>query len=87
MTFLQHFEDLIVGNFCVRAYDIMTACKTYVDGVDLGYDDNICLQERDNTLKTNWSNFKEEVAKIMRLFSNMSSMMPPRSVRSFRTNV
>lgn len=52
----------------MHAHDTMTVCKAYVDGTQLGYDVKIWLQERDKALKTNWSNFKSEVAKIIRFF-------------------
>ncbi|KNA03489.1 hypothetical protein SOVF_208620 isoform A [Spinacia oleracea] len=62
----QHFEDLVAGHFRVRAHDIMTACKAYVDGAELGCDVKKWLREGDKALKTSSPNFKAEVAKIMR---------------------
>uniref|UniRef100_A0A803N1L6 E2 ubiquitin-conjugating enzyme n=1 Tax=Chenopodium quinoa TaxID=63459 RepID=A0A803N1L6_CHEQI len=62
----QHFEDLVAGHFRVSALDIMTACKAYADGAEVGCDVKKWLEEGDNALKTGSSNFKTEVAKIMR---------------------
>ncbi|XP_021717373.1 putative ubiquitin-conjugating enzyme E2 38 isoform X2 [Chenopodium quinoa] len=62
----QHFEVLVAGHFRVRALDIMTACKAYADGAEVGCDIKKWLEEGDNALKTGSSNFKTEVAKIMR---------------------
>lgn len=62
----QHFEDLVAGHFRVRAHDILTACKAYVDGAEVGCDVKKWLEEGDNALKTSSSNFRAEVIKIMR---------------------
>ncbi|GMH11064.1 hypothetical protein Nepgr_012905 [Nepenthes gracilis] len=32
----KHFEDFIAGHFRVRAHDILTACKAYCDGAEVG---------------------------------------------------
>jgi hypothetical protein len=32
----QNFEDLVVGHFYSRAYDILGSCKAYMEGVQVG---------------------------------------------------
>ncbi|MFS8024241.1 putative ubiquitin-conjugating enzyme E2, ubiquitin-conjugating enzyme/RWD [Helianthus anomalus] len=32
----KHFEELVVGHFCSRAHVILSACRAYMDGVEVG---------------------------------------------------
>ncbi|XP_061368339.1 probable ubiquitin-conjugating enzyme E2 25 [Gastrolobium bilobum] len=32
----KNFEDFVVGHFCSRAHDILVACKSYMDGAQVG---------------------------------------------------
>lgn len=62
----QHFEDLVSGHFRVRAYDIIRACKAYVDGAEVACCVKKWLEEGDNAPKPGSPNFKAEVAKMMK---------------------
>lgn len=51
---MQHFEVFVAGHFCVRANDILMACKSYKDGLQVG-----CLVSSNNQTSSNW--FKKDV--------------------------
>lgn len=62
----QHFEDLVGGHFRVRALDIMTACKAYTDGAEVGCDVKKWLEEGGDAPKPGSANFRAEVGKMMK---------------------
>lgn len=62
----QHFEDLVAGHFRVHAYDILTACKAYTEGAEVGCSIKKWLEEGDNAERPGSTNFRQEVAKMMK---------------------
>ncbi|KAL2937774.1 putative ubiquitin-conjugating enzyme E2 38 [Bienertia sinuspersici] len=61
-----HFEDLVAGHFRIRAHDIMSACKAYVDGAEVGCNVKQWLEKGDTAPKPGSTNFKNEISKIMK---------------------
>lgn len=62
----QHFEDLVAGHFRVHAHDILTACKAYTEGAEIGCDIKKWVEEGDNAEKPGSPNFRQDVAKMMK---------------------
>ncbi|KAJ8431992.1 hypothetical protein Cgig2_005921 [Carnegiea gigantea] len=62
----QHFEDLVAGHFRIHAYDILTACKAYTEGAEVGCSIKKWLEEGENAGRPGSTNFRQEVAKMMK---------------------
>ena len=52
---MQHFEFFVDGHFCKRAHDIITACKSYKEGLQVGFlanDNKVCSMEFRKDIKS-----------------------------------
>ncbi|KAI3795317.1 hypothetical protein L1987_37968 [Smallanthus sonchifolius] len=65
----KYFEELVVGHFCSRAHAILSACKAYMDGVQVGS----TINDGHAVDKSGSKPFKAAVARMMNgLISNFS---------------
>ncbi|KAE9457644.1 hypothetical protein C3L33_10443, partial [Rhododendron williamsianum] len=63
VVYVQYFEDFVAGHFRVRAHDILSACKAYMEGAEVGsFDKGV---PHSNTAVTNRPDFKAAVARMM----------------------
>ncbi|KAF7141142.1 hypothetical protein RHSIM_Rhsim06G0141900 [Rhododendron simsii] len=59
----KYFEDFVAGHFRVRAHDVLSACKAYMEGAEVGsFDKGV---PHSNTAVTNRPDFKAAVARMM----------------------
>ncbi|XP_061338487.1 putative ubiquitin-conjugating enzyme E2 38 [Gastrolobium bilobum] len=62
----KHFEDLVAGHFRTRAYDILTACSSYVEGAPVGSVVHNLAQSSNNSTTTNsQKEFQSAVSRMM----------------------
>ncbi|KAL2343375.1 hypothetical protein Fmac_004660 [Flemingia macrophylla] len=65
----KHFEELVVGHFRTRAYFILTACKSYVEGAPVGSVLHNLAQNSDNSSPAAAANgqkeFESAVSRMM----------------------
>ncbi|KAA8526378.1 hypothetical protein F0562_008419 [Nyssa sinensis] len=59
----KHFEDFVAGHFRVRAHDILSACKAYMEGTEVGSVEKGV--QNTNEEKSNSNEFKQAVARMM----------------------
>ncbi|GMP67215.1 hypothetical protein CsSME_00027279 [Camellia sinensis var. sinensis] len=68
----KHFEDFVTGHFRLRAHDILSACKAYMAGAEVGSADEE-VQDTDKAEKNQTSEFKAAIARMMNsLVTNFS---------------
>ncbi|TKY59796.1 putative ubiquitin-conjugating enzyme E2 38 [Spatholobus suberectus] len=62
----KHFEELVAGHFRTRAYDILTACKSYVEGAPVGSVVHNLAQNSGNSSTANGQKeFESAVSRMM----------------------
>ncbi|CAH9119771.1 unnamed protein product [Cuscuta epithymum] len=62
----KHFEDFVVGYFVQCAQDVLVACKTYIDGAQVGSLVGGGVQDVDESDKSCSDGFKKSVASFIR---------------------
>ncbi|XP_028080304.1 putative ubiquitin-conjugating enzyme E2 38 [Camellia sinensis] len=68
----KHFEDFVTGHFRLRAHDILSACKAYMAGAEVGSADEE-VQDTDKAEKNQTCEFKAAIARMMNsLVTNFS---------------
>ncbi|KAH7842352.1 hypothetical protein Vadar_004300 [Vaccinium darrowii] len=59
----KHFEELVAGHFYLQAHDILSACKAYMEGAEIG--SVVKGRAVSKSRATHSDEFKEAVAKMM----------------------
>ncbi|KAK4768054.1 hypothetical protein SAY87_003195 [Trapa incisa] len=62
----EHFEDFVMGHFFKRAQDILTACKTYIKGAQVG---SLTRGEQNADEDGQPSQFRQTVAGYIRILT------------------
>ncbi|KAH7861370.1 hypothetical protein Vadar_025271 [Vaccinium darrowii] len=60
----KYFEDFVAGHFRVCAHNILSACKAYMEGAEVGSFDKERVPQS-NTAETNRPDFKAAIARMM----------------------
>jgi ubiquitin-conjugating enzyme E2 O len=60
----KYFEDFVAGHFRVHAHNILSACKAYMEGAEVGSFDKERVPHS-NTAETNRPDFKAAIARMM----------------------
>ncbi|THG07795.1 hypothetical protein TEA_009268 [Camellia sinensis var. sinensis] len=61
-----HFEDLVAGHFRLQAHDILSACKAYMEGAEVGSVVRGVVEDTNNKAEKNQpGEFKEAIARMM----------------------
>uniref|UniRef100_A0A5B6ZH44 E2 ubiquitin-conjugating enzyme n=1 Tax=Davidia involucrata TaxID=16924 RepID=A0A5B6ZH44_DAVIN len=61
----KHFEDFVTGHFRVCAYDILSACKAYMKGAQVGSVVKGRVQNANEVEKSGSNEFKQAVTRMM----------------------
>ncbi|KAL8140432.1 hypothetical protein V2J09_006453 [Rumex salicifolius] len=61
----MHFGDLVAGHFRIRAPDILTACKVYSEGAEVGSDIRKMIKEGEKIENNNSKEFKLSLSKVV----------------------
>ncbi|XP_059660935.1 putative ubiquitin-conjugating enzyme E2 38 [Cornus florida] len=61
----KHFEDLVAGHFLLHAHDILSACKAYMEGAQVGSVAKGSVQNASEVGKSCSMDFKQAVAKMI----------------------
>ncbi|CAL5336757.1 hypothetical protein CsSME_00019700 [Camellia sinensis var. sinensis] len=62
----KHFEDLVAGHFRLQAHDILSACKAYMEGAEVGSVVRGVVEDTNNKAEKNQpGEFKEAIARMM----------------------
>ncbi|GAB4824928.1 hypothetical protein Ancab_007800 [Ancistrocladus abbreviatus] len=64
----KHFEDLVRGHFRIHSDDILSACKAYIEGAEVGSSSiNNQVQSSNRAEQSGFEGFKASVTKMMKM--------------------
>lgn len=80
---VQHFEDFVKGHFFKRAYDILVACKAYIDGAEVGSLVKGGVQDLDLSDKSCSDHFKQRVIHLLSMLVDVFKRIGVRDCEKF----
>ncbi|KAJ4726309.1 Ubiquitin-conjugating enzyme like [Melia azedarach] len=81
----KHFNDFVMGHFCKRAHSILTACKAYMDGAQVGSVVKSGVQNFYQGNKNHSQQFKNSLASYIDLLVKEFTQIGAKDCEKFLT--
>ena len=81
---MQHFENLVADYFRLQAHDILSACKVYMEGAEIGSVVKGRVQDTNKATVNHPIGFKESLAKMINTLATNFSKNGSKDCEQFR---